>query len=322
MRFPLSLLLLLALPAAAPGETSCPAGMSLGSALFATDIRDREPVQPLSRVPEKRPAIYFFTRVLGAAGATLTHAWFRDGQLQARVRLPVGGNDWRTWSSKNLGRQRGRDWSVRVEGPNACLLGEYRLPAHGGSRDADRNRVQAIRQLLEQDDLAGARMQLKAALADNPAPEQRRILQAILSRDMELARAQREIQQQALYPARSRLDALLERPLDDAQRRRTLQLREQLEKQRRQLHVQTESWLRNLRRTLDATLAGGRDCRQLRQDMETLFGRLWGDSHPLMITSERAEKDRLRLEIMDRRSGDQHRVEFNCPDFPFRPRPG
>jgi hypothetical protein len=47
--------------------------------------------------------IAFQTRVLGGRrGDVVRHVWLREGRLQQSIRLPLGGPNWRTHSTKTL----------------------------------------------------------------------------------------------------------------------------------------------------------------------------------------------------------------------------
>lgn len=300
---------------------ACPDGVSLARALFSAEIRDREPVTPLEKLPLEKPAVYFFTRVRGAGGHDIQHVWSYGGEEVVRVPLRIGGDDWRTWSSKNLGLRRQQDWRVTVLGPGGCRLGEYRLPAGGVAANSDGEIPQRIQTLLDQGDLAGARLETKQALASQPPPALRSALHRFLSRDLELARAAREIEQQALYTARSRLDALLEQPLEQPDRQRADALKRRLEEDRQELHHRAEGRLEDWRATLEASLAGGRFCARLAGDAEALLESLLGPNQPFLVTDRKAAPDGLIIGLLDRRTGDSHEVTVSCLLSPFPTHP-
>lgn len=296
---------------------ACPDGMSLARALFSADIRDREPVTRLEQLPAALSAVYFFTRVEGAGGHDIQHVWSYGGKEIVRVPLRIGGDDWRTWSSKNLGLRRDQDWSVTVLGPGGCRLGEFRLPAGAVDGNGDGGILQRIRALLEQGDLAGARLETKQALANQPAPALRSALHRFLSRELELARAAREIEEQALYTARSRLDALLEQPLEAPEREYATDLKHRLEEDRRALHRQAQQRLDDWRATLEASLGGGWYCARLAREAEALLESLLGPNQPFLVTGRQAAAEGLVLGLLDRRTGDSHEIAVSCLLSPF-----
>lgn len=310
-------LLLFTLPALAPGRNACPDGLELERALFTTGIRDQEPVKAISRIPEGVPAVYFFTRITGGAGTRIRHLWFYDDVEVVSVPLRVGGDDWRTWSSKNLGLRRDRDWSVRVLGPQDCVLGSARLPASAPGDET----LARIRELMNAGDLAGARMETRQALAGTPSPAMKQALETIIERDLVLARVEREIEQQSLYTARGRLEALLAGPLPPAQRERALVLQQRLEEAREALRNSATGRLADVEAVLRATLAGGRFCRRLNEELDQTLSALLGNDHSFLVTRKQLSGQRLEVNLLDRRSGDSHERVLSCLPSPLSPLP-
>lgn len=310
--FTTALFILLTIPATAAAQ-ACPDAPQLSRAQFATAIRDRQPVTAPDRVPAEAPAVYFFTRITGGNGATITHVWHYGDEEVVRVPLRIGGNDWRTWSSKNLGLRRQRDWRVRVETADGCLLGEHVLPAVPPNGTI----MERVRALLQEGDLAGARLETKRALAADPDPRLRQALETFLARDLELARAAREIDQEALYTARSRLAALLQEPLKDSYREQVLALRDKLLQRSETLRREATAQLDDLGRALSATLAGGRLCDTLAGEADTLLDQWLGETRPFIVTGQNPEGSGLTLALLDRRSGDSHEITINCLRFAY-----
>jgi hypothetical protein len=73
-------------------------------AIITDSIVKREPASDLSNtsISTNVSKVYLFTEVIGKAGTMITHRWFLDGKLEAEVVLKIGGNRWRTNSSKTL----------------------------------------------------------------------------------------------------------------------------------------------------------------------------------------------------------------------------
>ncbi|GHB69671.1 hypothetical protein GCM10008107_18760 [Psychrosphaera saromensis] len=73
-------------------------------AIITDSIVKREPASDLSNtsISTDVSKVYLFTEVIGKAGTMITHRWFLDGKLEAEVVLKIGGNRWRTNSSKTL----------------------------------------------------------------------------------------------------------------------------------------------------------------------------------------------------------------------------
>lgn len=73
-------------------------------AIITDSIVKREPATDLSNstISTDVRKVYLFTEVIGKAGTMITHRWFLDGKLEVEVVLKIGGNRWRTNSSKTL----------------------------------------------------------------------------------------------------------------------------------------------------------------------------------------------------------------------------
>ena len=70
--------------------------------------------------------IYCLTRIKGLkAPATVTHAWYHEGQVKARVELNVGSADWRTWSSKKIMSVWTGDWEVKVLDSSGKVMAKF-----------------------------------------------------------------------------------------------------------------------------------------------------------------------------------------------------
>lgn len=81
---------------------------------FTTDISEHEPVDEVTELTNDIKKIYYFTEIKGLAGQTLTHRWELNGEIQASVSIPIGGDRWRIWSSKNLPSNATGEWRVMV----------------------------------------------------------------------------------------------------------------------------------------------------------------------------------------------------------------
>jgi len=87
---------------------------------FTTAIENKEPVSSLQEVSSDVRRIYFFTELKGLNGHTIFHRWEYNGQVLAEISFQVGGDRWRTWSSKNMLASWLGKWQVSVldEGGN------------------------------------------------------------------------------------------------------------------------------------------------------------------------------------------------------------
>lgn len=86
-------------------------------AQFTTGIKKREPIDeagPVILAKKDLKRLYYFTEVKGMAGETLIHRWEHEGEVMAKVRFPIGGDPWRTYSSKYLTPAMTGQWRVIV----------------------------------------------------------------------------------------------------------------------------------------------------------------------------------------------------------------
>ena len=68
--------------------------------------------------------VFCLTRVHGLQPpTTVTHAWYHEGRTMARVDLPVGSENWRTWSSKTYLPSWTGSWEVKVLDQDGLVLG-------------------------------------------------------------------------------------------------------------------------------------------------------------------------------------------------------
>ncbi|PIE41025.1 MAG: hypothetical protein CSA49_05505 [Gammaproteobacteria bacterium] len=72
--------------------------------------------------PQGLSKVYFYTEVVGQAGKTHYHHWYRNGKLKAKVPIAIGGNRWRCYSSKYLTQQQAGEWTVKVIDAKGRLL--------------------------------------------------------------------------------------------------------------------------------------------------------------------------------------------------------
>ena len=102
-------------------------GGSVARSAFSSSIVDREPQDELTALPNDHEKVYFFTELEGLAGQTITHRWEYNGQVMAEVSFDVGGERWRTHSSKNLQPIWLGEWTVTVVDENENVLTTQKL---------------------------------------------------------------------------------------------------------------------------------------------------------------------------------------------------
>lgn len=97
-------------------------------AKLTAQVKRREPgdslPQDLALDPKGLSKVYFYTEVIGQAGKTHYHHWYRNGKLQAKVPITIGSDRWRCYSSKYLTHQQTGEWSVKVKDAQGKLLAQ------------------------------------------------------------------------------------------------------------------------------------------------------------------------------------------------------
>jgi hypothetical protein len=111
-----------------PGETRL-LSKQVKRFLLTDGVRNREPMGGLTDVVPKPAdsgvlAVYAYSDVEGMAGKTLHYRWILDGKIRAEVRVGVGSDRWRSYSSKIVtGKMRG-PWRVELTSGRKELLAE------------------------------------------------------------------------------------------------------------------------------------------------------------------------------------------------------
>mgnify|MGYP001053211849 CR=1 FL=1 len=97
-------------------------------AQLTSAISQREPVDDIKQISlagRSSRAIFLFLHLHDLTGETLRVNWFFQGRSVAQVLLPVGNNDWRTYSSKILNARRLGNWRVTAQDSSGNLLAEF-----------------------------------------------------------------------------------------------------------------------------------------------------------------------------------------------------
>jgi hypothetical protein len=117
-----------ATPSAPPRQDppAQPASRHVARAQFTNGIRKLEPTDHLEPViaanKEGLKRLYFFTELRGLKGQSVTHRWVHEGKTVASVRIDVGSNRWRAYSSKFLEPDKTGQWKVLVTDDNGETL--------------------------------------------------------------------------------------------------------------------------------------------------------------------------------------------------------
>jgi hypothetical protein len=108
-------------PAAAPAAAT-PAAATVTDAVVAKSVLDRQPQDTGTAFPADVGQLVCWTKVSGAAGATLHHVWFHGDTQVGDVELQVGGSPWRTWSRKTVPADWTGPWHVEVRDASGTAL--------------------------------------------------------------------------------------------------------------------------------------------------------------------------------------------------------
>ena len=71
--------------------------------------------------------VYFYTEVLGQAGNTHYHYWYKNDKLITKVPITIGSDRWRCYSSKFLNKHHEGEWKVKIKNRKGKLLAESRF---------------------------------------------------------------------------------------------------------------------------------------------------------------------------------------------------
>ena len=123
MIFALVSMILIAGPAYAQEDPAAAAEVMIETAVICKDVMDREPQGAGDIFSTDLEKIMCFTRVVGAKEDTeILHNWYFGETLAASVRLHVGSDNWRTYSSKTILPEYAGEWKVEILASDGKLL--------------------------------------------------------------------------------------------------------------------------------------------------------------------------------------------------------
>ena len=91
-------------------------------AQFTTAIKNKEPIDELTVLPAGVDKVYFFAEARNLNGQSVIHRWVLDGKPVSEVKINVGSNRWRMWSSKELKHKRSGQWAVELVSASGEIL--------------------------------------------------------------------------------------------------------------------------------------------------------------------------------------------------------
>jgi len=84
------------------------------TSVFTTSITDGKPIDDLKEFVNTVSTIYYFTKLEGLDGQTITHRWKYEGRVMATANLAVSSDTHTAWSSNNLEPNWTGFWVVEV----------------------------------------------------------------------------------------------------------------------------------------------------------------------------------------------------------------
>lgn len=97
--------------------------LHVADAVITTAIENQMPVDSVDEFPADYGKLFCFSRIVGAEKETrITHVWYYQDDELARVELPIGSADWRTYSSKRFLPQWAGQWRVAILDENGNPL--------------------------------------------------------------------------------------------------------------------------------------------------------------------------------------------------------
>ena len=122
-------------------------------AAFTTAINEHEPIDEVTELANDTSKIYYFTEIKGLEGQTIIHRWELNGEIQASVSMPIGGNRWRIWSSKNLPAESTGIWRVMVLDEAGGLLSQNSFNYVAANPDATEATTEIATETITEEDL-------------------------------------------------------------------------------------------------------------------------------------------------------------------------
>jgi hypothetical protein len=96
---------------------------------LTSSIENREPTDDLEGLVQgqndEMKRVYFFTQVIGLANQQIIHRWLYEGEEKAVVALNIGGDNWRTYSSKSVPSYWQGKWQVQVWQGDLMLISHH-----------------------------------------------------------------------------------------------------------------------------------------------------------------------------------------------------
>lgn len=86
----------------------------LAQAQFTTRVKDRMPVDEVTKLSNEFKKVFFFTDVRKCTGCKIQHQWWNKGKMVSKVDGKSKSDRYRWWTSKTLTNNMTGQWTVKV----------------------------------------------------------------------------------------------------------------------------------------------------------------------------------------------------------------
>jgi len=106
-----------------PLEELVASPIQIKQAIITNQIENRSPAQQFDeKIPKYIRELYFYTEVDSANGQTIFHRWRTETQILATIKLEIGSDKFRTWSSKKMSSAWQGRWYLEVLDENKDVI--------------------------------------------------------------------------------------------------------------------------------------------------------------------------------------------------------
>ena len=99
--------------------------MKISEMVITSKIVKGKPIDSIKRLSSSTDKnLYCYTRITAPVGTDshIKHLWYREDEKVGEQRLPVKGEQWRTYSSKNIKKGLAGDWRVEAVDDSGTVL--------------------------------------------------------------------------------------------------------------------------------------------------------------------------------------------------------
>jgi hypothetical protein len=98
-------------------------GIEVENNAICTSVEDRQPIGTDSVFTADAGKLYCFTKLKSQTDKSkISHVWFYQDNIMAKINLPIKAKSWRTWSAKTIMPDWKGNWRVEVQDSNGNIL--------------------------------------------------------------------------------------------------------------------------------------------------------------------------------------------------------